>query len=126
MEASSLGKKGPHWAEVERETSKGLDIWRRVAFQRGPYAAVDLGEGKGRLGPLGINVKLPTSSQTRSCHSCAALEINVCPVILLEYCAARRCFKCPHYPFTNSHPSGRLSVVHSFHIHRTMFELGAG
>lgn len=87
-------------------------------FQRGPYADADLGEGRRCLGPLGINVMLPTSSQTRSCRGCATSETNACPVILSECCAALRCFKCPLCPFMNSHLSGLLSVVHSFHMHR--------
>lgn len=53
MEAGSLGKKGCHWAEVERETSKGLDIWRRAGVSEGPLCCCRPGGGQEASGASG-------------------------------------------------------------------------
>lgn len=53
MEAGSLGKKGHHWAEVERETSKGLDIWRRAGVSEGPLCCCRPGGGQEASGASG-------------------------------------------------------------------------
>lgn len=52
----------------QRQRQRNLSRLQRIAgggqaFQRSPYAAADLGEGRGVWGPLYINVTLPVSSQ---------------------------------------------------------------